>query len=338
MLRSMKNLQTKPFIALIAEDDAVVRVLLRNILKQKGCQCIEAADGKQAEEIFQVNQKAISFVFLDIQMPLQDGIQTLKKMRELDSGVPIYILTGQADRQTLKKCMSHKIDGFFPKPFDFSRIESTLYKKFPELENASPAKAKSAKKKASTKGEKEISLDQKLLNNRIKREVESVLALNRKLLQFLPHLTAQRLQEYSDEQKVISRSETYRSMRFALNSSNVDIVVGCLKNLPSQHRIGGALNFSEPRIFIPVIGEILSENFDGIDPGVLHECVESALSDLKTISNFEQVMFDHKLFIEKERNKAVFLHHPYKVEFLITQGKEGKRGYEFQLEKADLAE
>ena len=338
MLSSMGNSQTKPFIVLIAEDDAVVRVLLRNILKQKGCQCLEAADGKQAEEIFQVNQRAISFVFLDIQMPLQDGIETLKKMRELDSEVPIFVLTGQADRQTLKKCMSYRIDGFFPKPFDFNRIESTLYKKFPELENATAAKAKSAKKKPSTKREKELTLDQKLLTNRIKREVESVLALNRKLLQFLPHLTAQRLQEYSDEQKIISRSETYRSMRFALNSSNVDIVVGCLKNLPSQHRIGGALNFSEPRIFIPVIGEILSENFDGFDSDVLHDCIETAPYDLKTISNFEQMLFDHKLFIEKERNKAIFLHHPYKVEFLITQGKEGKRGFEFQLEKADLAD
>jgi len=327
--------QTQAHTVLIIDQDIVARVLLRNSLKQKNCQVLEAMNPSQARDFFLANQDQISFVFMEINLPIQEGFKTLKTFREQRPDFPIFIISSVSDQITLKKCMLLKIQGFFTKPLNLARVEASLFDKFPELKTAAPkAKAETAKRKREPK--KEISMDQKILNARITREIDSVLALNRKLMQYLPRLNPKRLQEYTDEQKLISKSETYRSMRFALNKSNQDIVVGCVKNLPSQHRLAGALNFMEPRIFIPVIGEILSQNFEGCDPGTLHECVESALADLKMISNFEKMLFDHKLFIEREKKTAVFLHHPYKVDFRINQKKGDEIGYDFMVEKAEL--
>jgi|GEM_PF-1014874 two-component system, response regulator, stage 0 sporulation protein F len=332
----MEDLKPRPQVALVADSDAVVRVLLRNALKQRGCQVIEALDGKQTEEVFSANEDKLSCIFLDIKMPDQEGIATLKKIRSLNSSIPIFILSALSDKRTLKKCMVHKVDGFFAKPFDFSRVAAVLCEKYPELLNAGTRGSRSEKRNPHPLQGSIIPMEQKLLNHQIRQEMESVRVLNRKLLPFLPQLTSGRLQKYSAEQRVISKSQTYRVMRFALNASNRDTVTGCIQNLPSQHKIAGALNFMEPRVFIPIIGEILSGNFVDHCANTLQDCVKTALLDLKTISNSDNASFEPRLHITKEQKKAVFLHPPYVVEILIGASSYSEDGFEFHVEKVDL--
>jgi len=320
----------KPHV-LIIEDELVSRVLLRNFLKAMDCVVMEAASGKEGEDILWANRHRISLVVYGISMPVQDGLQTLSHIRDRDSELPVVMLTGHTTKSYIKECMTLGVSGFFAKPLDHNRfgakIKSILFP--PEEESVEDEiEEEDTPQPEAIVGEDPTRLMADLsfldpakihrgINVDMQTRIDAVQALSIKISPYLPRIPPARLKEYSDEQKMLVASQTYRALRFALNASNQDVVVGCIKTLPSQHSLEEKISYMEPRAYIPVIGELLSQHFSELGDEELIDCVESALSDLQTISKFDKVLFDHKLHIFRNRSKAIFLHHPYKVQFNI---------------------
>ena len=113
---------------LIADDEARIRRLVCDFLKNAGFETVEAADGKEAiEKFFSVG--SIDLVICDIMMPEADGWEVCKKIREA-SGVPILMLTARS--QEFDELMSFEsgADDFVTKPFSPSvlvkRVEALL--------------------------------------------------------------------------------------------------------------------------------------------------------------------------------------------------------------------
>ena len=113
---------------LIADDEARIRRLVCDFLKNAGYETVEAADGKEAiEKFFSVG--SIDLVICDIMMPEADGWEVCKKIREA-SGVPILMLTARS--QEFDELMSFEsgADDFVTKPFSPSvlvkRVEALL--------------------------------------------------------------------------------------------------------------------------------------------------------------------------------------------------------------------
>jgi CheY-like chemotaxis protein len=319
----------KPHV-LIIEDELVSRVLLRNTLKTLGCFVMEAGNGREGEEILWAHRERISLVICDISMPVQGGLQTLTHIRKRDSDLPVIMLTGHTTKSCIQECMSLGISGFFAKPLEHDRfgkkVRSILWKteeKSDTVEaDVKPEPKLEISAEEPTPFMADLSfLDPKKLHRGISTEMEArvaaIQALSLKITPYLPRITSERLKDYSDEQKLLVGSQTYRVLRFALNASNQDLLIGCIKNLPSQHSLEEQINYMEPRAYIPVIGELMAKHFTDLDDQELTECIESALSNLQTISKYEQVLFDHKLHIFRSRAKAIFLHHPYKIQFNI---------------------
>ncbi|MCM8854703.1 MAG: response regulator [Candidatus Thiodiazotropha sp.] len=112
-------------IVLIADDSRVVRVSLKNILKDD-CQLFEAEDGQQAWEILLENP-SVAMIFSDLSMPKLDGRGLLAKIRTSENEslakLPFVVVTGNEEspeiRQELQRLGANEIVN---KPFDPSNI------------------------------------------------------------------------------------------------------------------------------------------------------------------------------------------------------------------------
>lgn len=100
---------------LVADDEALIRRLVCDFLKNSGYETIEAVDGKDAIEKFSA-ESDISLVVCDIMMPEVDGWGVCKKIRETSS-VPIIVLTARTQEFDEIVSFESGADDFVTKPF-----------------------------------------------------------------------------------------------------------------------------------------------------------------------------------------------------------------------------
>ena len=105
---------------LLAEDSNVTRVLLRTWLLKGGYKVIDCRDGLEAWEAFSRarNDGGIGLVLTDIIMPKMDGLQLAAKIREVDTKVPIVILSTSEDSDSVKEAIHLQVNEFLTKPFE----------------------------------------------------------------------------------------------------------------------------------------------------------------------------------------------------------------------------
>lgn len=115
---------------LVADDDAVLRALLRDILGKEGFTVLEAADGRKAVERF-FGPKPVDLVVLDVMMPHQDGWEVLQEIRER-SDTPVLMLTALGDEDHEVRGLRKGADDFVAKPFSYevfvARVRALLRK------------------------------------------------------------------------------------------------------------------------------------------------------------------------------------------------------------------
>lgn len=107
-----------PYTILIAEDDPVQRRMIGNLLtKRLGYEVIAVNNGKEAVDcIKSSNVDTIQAVLLDIGMPVMDGFEALKLIREYRTDLPILILTGSDDAATAVRALKEGATDFITKP------------------------------------------------------------------------------------------------------------------------------------------------------------------------------------------------------------------------------
>lgn len=114
---------------LIVEDDPVIREGIKAYLSAFAYDIMEAKDGLMALNLFQKNK--IDLVLLDIQIPLLNGLEVLKEIRQ-KSNLPILILTAFNDEDYKITAFSNLADGYMEKPFSLpvlkARIDALLTK------------------------------------------------------------------------------------------------------------------------------------------------------------------------------------------------------------------
>ena len=105
--------------ALLADDDAGIQLTLRALLEQKGYMVTVVGDGVAA--VNALSNDEFDIVLLDIRMPIMDGFEACKSIRELACGknVPILMLTGQDDAESIKKAFEVGATDFVAKPINF---------------------------------------------------------------------------------------------------------------------------------------------------------------------------------------------------------------------------
>ncbi len=109
---------------LIAEDEKVTRVSLARILEKENLQVLQAADGKQALELFRTERPAA--VILDIMMPVMNGIDTIRELKTIDASVPVIIATGRGDITSAVETMKLGAYDFLVKPVEPGKLVMTV--------------------------------------------------------------------------------------------------------------------------------------------------------------------------------------------------------------------
>ena len=107
--------QANPKI-LIADDDPLARLFVKNALEPAGMVVVEATGGKDALAKFEAIGPDL--VILDIMMPDMDGYLTCSRIRSLPRGkrIPILVLTGLDDAQSIGQAYQHGATDFITKP------------------------------------------------------------------------------------------------------------------------------------------------------------------------------------------------------------------------------
>jgi DNA-binding response OmpR family regulator len=112
---------------LVIDDDADIRLLLRQLLERAGFAVDEAADGKTG--LRQLFANVPSLVILDVSMPELDGYQTLERIRDL-SDVPVLMLTARTQELEKVRGLSAGADDYVAKPFGrqelLARVQALL--------------------------------------------------------------------------------------------------------------------------------------------------------------------------------------------------------------------
>lgn len=105
--------------ALIADDDAGMRLVVRTALEQDGWNVEEAGDGRQVCSIAEQLQPDI--VLLDVAMPELNGLEACAKLRTLPGGahIPVLMITGMDDQESIVRAYEAGATDFLSKPVNF---------------------------------------------------------------------------------------------------------------------------------------------------------------------------------------------------------------------------
>ena len=102
---------------LIVDDEADFRQMMKFWLETKGYFVIEAPDGQSALQVVKDDNPDI--IFMDLRMPVMDGMEAIKKIREFDKGVPIIVISAYVTDPKISEALSYDISGVFCKGKDF---------------------------------------------------------------------------------------------------------------------------------------------------------------------------------------------------------------------------
>jgi len=112
---------------LIAEDDAVSRLLLENVLRDWGYDVVSAADGTEAWSVLG-KPDAPRLTILDWQMPGVDGLELCRRLRSNPRTASIYILllTGKGGTDNVVHGLRSGANDYLTKPFDLDELSARL--------------------------------------------------------------------------------------------------------------------------------------------------------------------------------------------------------------------
>ena len=112
---------------LVADDFGDTREVMRLLLEMRGHEVIEASNGQEAVE--RAVHERPDFVLMDLNMPVMDGFDATRCLREADetADVPIVGLTAHiADDTWRARALECGCDEVYTKPLDFEAIDSLL--------------------------------------------------------------------------------------------------------------------------------------------------------------------------------------------------------------------
>ncbi|MDA9580716.1 ATP-binding protein [Luminiphilus sp.] len=114
---------------LVVEDNKVNQILVQEIMKSMGLKSSLAENGLEAVTLFRRHR--FDLVLMDCQMPVMDGFEATKLIREIESErdyprTPIIALTAAARAEEYEQALSSGMDEFMTKPFNVAQLENRI--------------------------------------------------------------------------------------------------------------------------------------------------------------------------------------------------------------------
>ncbi len=107
---------------LVVDDDPKNVFVMASILEACGAEILEAQDGETALEL--LKKEAIELILIDIMMPVMDGHQVIRIIREKEGfkDIPIIVVSAQSRRSDREQCMAAGANDYITKPVDYDNL------------------------------------------------------------------------------------------------------------------------------------------------------------------------------------------------------------------------
>lgn len=102
-------------LILVAEDNDISFRLLDYVLTASNYKVIRAMNGKEAVDVF-TKTPGINLVLTDLSMPVMDGIEATRHIREMDKNIPIVVQTGFSEPSEINKAIEAGCNSYITKP------------------------------------------------------------------------------------------------------------------------------------------------------------------------------------------------------------------------------
>jgi len=109
---------------LLVEDNETNKEVIVDLLENSGIEIDIASNGLEAVEMFEKN--SYELIFMDIQMPILDGYEATKRIREKDKNIPIVALTANAMKEDIEKTKASGMNKHLNKPIEVEKLYETL--------------------------------------------------------------------------------------------------------------------------------------------------------------------------------------------------------------------
>jgi CheY-like chemotaxis protein len=120
---------------LVVDDDPIMHRVLKPYLERNGYEMLEAGNGRQA--IARAKRELPQLIILDVRMPEMGGLAALRELKETEStkGIPVIVVTVNADRSTVLESEVSGAAAFLTKPFRPSELLAEIQRLVPTTAN-----------------------------------------------------------------------------------------------------------------------------------------------------------------------------------------------------------
>jgi CheY-like chemotaxis protein len=113
-------------LVLVVDDEAAVRMVARRFLERWGYEVAEAADGLEAVRAAEELGDRLRLAVVDLTMPRQDGVATLRALRERLAGLPIVLMSGYTEQAAGDEVDGARHVRFVQKPFTAGQLRRVV--------------------------------------------------------------------------------------------------------------------------------------------------------------------------------------------------------------------
>lgn len=114
----------EPLKILVADDQVGVRYLLEILIREAGHKAYVAQNGMEAVDL--ACEVRPDLVFMDVRMPLMDGLEALERIKGVLPETDVVIMTSYGAEETLTQAMQKGALCFLAKPFDIGEIKECI--------------------------------------------------------------------------------------------------------------------------------------------------------------------------------------------------------------------
>lgn len=117
---------TRPLSILVVEDNKTNQFISKSLLEQLNHVVILTDNGLDGFNYYKEHANEIDLILMDLHMPVMDGYEATRKIRQLDKQVPIIAMTADAITGVEQLCKEAGVTGFVSKPFDPDDFLTTI--------------------------------------------------------------------------------------------------------------------------------------------------------------------------------------------------------------------
>lgn len=263
----------KPFV-LVIDDNAVNRLVAEKILTKAGCVVDLANSGQEGiDKIKAIHSQMYDVIFMDIQMPDMDGIETTQIIKKLPlSHFPVIVaMTAYSMKEDRRKFLAKGLDDYIPKPIK----AQLLIGKVREI--------------VDTKNNLVLVEQSTSIENTVHPKIENIATVQKTVLNLQ---TLEQLQKYGGMDLVLdSLAEFEDDTERLLNACKIDLedenLAGLISNLHTLKGNAGTLGVEE----VAVKSSFLEKKLKNNDIQGLNEAFEDLENSFKTFQdNYKQLL------------------------------------------------